>query len=77
MKKLALFFITVYQQTLSFDHGILGKITGMRVCRFYPTCSAYTYTAIERYGLIRGSAKGLHRILRCHPWNKGGYDPVS
>lgn len=77
MKKLVLILITFYQRTFSFDHGLLGKITGVRVCRFHPTCSAYMHTAINRYGLIHGGSKGIRRLLRCHPWHPGGYDPVS
>lgn len=46
-------------------------------CRFYPTCSAYFIQALEKYGVIKGSYLGIKRILKCHPWNPGGYDPLK
>ena len=45
-------------------------------CRFQPTCSNYAITAIERFGAIQGSVLAVKRILRCHPFHPGGYDPV-
>lgn len=46
-------------------------------CIFYPSCSQYTLEAIQKYGAIKGSVMGIKRILRCHPYNKGGFDPVK
>jgi hypothetical protein len=45
-------------------------------CRYVPTCSEYAMEAVERYGALRGSALAVWRVLRCHPFVKGGYDPV-
>ena len=46
------------------------------VCRFTPTCSQYAYEAIKKYGAIKGGFLSIKRILKCHPFHKGGYDPV-
>jgi len=69
--------IRIYQKTLSLDHGVLAKLGFPRVCRFYPSCSEYTYKAVEKFGILKGLFLGLRRILRCHPWNDGGYDPLK
>ena len=47
-----------------------------QTCRFYPSCSAYALTAIERFGIVRGSWLATRRLLRCHPWTPGGVDHV-
>lgn len=46
-------------------------------CRFYPSCSQYMHDAIKKYGLLKGGFAGVKRLLRCHPFNPGGYDPVK
>lgn len=76
MKWLLLKLIKIYQRTLSPDHGMLKHRHPAGFCRFRPTCSQYTYEAIEKYGSIKGSAMGFWRIMRCNPWNEGGDDPV-
>ena len=68
MKLIALFLIRAYQATLS---PLLGAH-----CRFHPTCSQYTYEAITKYGALKGTAIGVRRLLRCHPFHAGGFDPV-
>lgn len=45
-------------------------------CRFHPSCSQYAVEAIEAHGSLRGSGLALRRLLRCHPWHAGGFDPV-
>jgi len=69
--------IKLYQKTLSLDHGPLRKFFTHGYCKFHPTCSQYTYEAVNEYGVIIGLIKGAWRVLRCNPWNEGGYDPVK
>ena len=77
MKFLSLKLIRLYQKTLSFDHGPLSFLYSEGFCRFQPTCSQYSYEAIAKYGFLKGGWLGLKRICRCHPWAKGGWDPVK
>ena len=53
----------------------LSPLLGVN-CRFYPSCSHYCKTAIEQFGLVKGAYLSIGRLLRCHPWCEGGYDPV-
>ena len=69
MKNLILQLIRFYRRHLS---GLKRAPT----CRFIPTCSQYTIEAIEKYGVCKGGALALWRVLRCNPFCKGGYDPV-
>ena len=70
---------------MSFRSYIKGLIRGYQrwispwlpqACRFYPTCSEYMLQAIEKHGVWRGIMKGLWRLMKCHPFHHGGYDPV-
>lgn len=76
IKNFILILIKIYQRTLSFDHGIFHLLFPYGFCRFYPTCSEYSFRAIKKYGLFKGSLKAFWRILRCNPFSKGGWDPV-
>jgi putative membrane protein insertion efficiency factor len=75
-KLLVLKSIRVYQRLFSPDHGPLRVLYPHGFCRFYPSCSQYTYEAVEQLGIIRGLSLGTWRVLRCTPWSKGGHDPV-
>ena len=76
MKKVLIGLIKFYQKTLSRDTGWLSYFYSERTCRFHPTCSQYMLESIERFGSLKGVWVGLKRIIRCHPWNSGGIDPV-
>lgn len=68
MRRALIFCIDAYRYLLS---PWLG-----RNCRFYPSCSCYAREALQRHGVVKGLWLGIRRILRCHPWHPGGYDPV-
>lgn len=72
--RLAAGFVRAYQLTVSPAlHALFGPGSG---CRFEPTCSCYAREALFKHGFFPGCRIALKRILRCHPWNPGGYDPV-
>lgn len=68
MKRLLLALIALYRYAFS---PMLG-----RRCRFFPSCSEYAADALQKHGLGRGCRLAIQRLLRCHPWNAGGFDPV-
>ena len=68
IRALLLGLIRAYQYLIS---PLLGP-----VCRFYPSCSAYTFEAVKIHGAAKGLYMGIRRLARCHPLNPGGYDPV-
>lgn len=78
MKQIILKLIKLYQKS-SFLNNELFKTLFMtdQVCKFEPTCSRYTYQAVDKYGVMKGLYFGIKRIIRCHPWSKGGYNPVK
>jgi putative membrane protein insertion efficiency factor len=69
LKKAILALILIYQNTISLTLG--------PCCRFYPSCSSYAIESIERFGIIHGVWLSFKRLIKCHPLNSGGYDPVS
>ncbi|HAA24865.1 MAG TPA: membrane protein insertion efficiency factor YidD [Ruminiclostridium sp.] len=69
MKPIILFFIELYRKYIS-------PLKVIKACRFYPTCSAYAYDAINTYGVSKGILLAMKRIAKCHPFHPGGYDPL-
>ena len=70
MKKILICLIKFYRRHIS-------PIKGGGCCRFIPTCSEYALEAVEKYGAFKGSLLAIKRILKCHPFHKGGYDPLK
>ncbi len=68
MKKILIFLVKAYRKYVS--------PARQPCCRFTPTCSAYALEALEKYGAVKGSWLALKRLCKCHPFHKGGYDPV-
>ncbi|HCC22489.1 TPA: membrane protein insertion efficiency factor YidD [Candidatus Uhrbacteria bacterium] len=70
--------IRLYQLTISPDHSFLGKrFFPNGYCQYWPSCSAYGYQAVEKYGILRGLGRAVWRVTRCNPWSKGGIDEVK
>ena len=70
MKKILIFIVKLYRKFIS-------PLKIQPTCRFYPTCSQYSLEALEKYGTIKGSYLSVKRIVRCNPFNPGGYDPLK
>lgn len=69
MKRFLIFLIKMYRRFIS-------PLKGRPSCIYVPTCSSYAITALEKYGVLKGTYLAVKRVLRCHPFAKGGYDPV-
>ncbi|MFZ7102984.1 MAG: membrane protein insertion efficiency factor YidD [Peptococcaceae bacterium] len=67
--KILIKIIIIYQKFISPLKG--------RTCRFYPTCSEYALQSVSKYGFLKGGFLSLKRIVKCHPFHPGGYDPVK
>ncbi|MCA9371526.1 membrane protein insertion efficiency factor YidD [Candidatus Woesebacteria bacterium] len=78
VKRVVLVSIRLYQKTSFFHRAIFKQLfISDAACRFHPTCSEYTYQAVEKYGVLKGLWLGINRIVRCHPWSEGGEDPIQ
>jgi putative membrane protein insertion efficiency factor len=74
MTKILIFFIDLYQKTLSPDHGWMKSKHPHGYCKYYPSCSEYTRQSLKKYGAFIGLYMGFKRILKCNPWSQGGID---
>ena len=76
VSRLAVGLISLYQRTISPDHGPLRGLVLFGACRYQPTCSEYVKEAIRQFGMVKGSILAARRITRCHPLGGHGHDPV-
>ena len=74
-RETSVFFINIWQKTLSPDHGPLRVFFVNGGCKFTPTCSDYGKEAFRKFGFVKGFIKTSWRVMRCNPWSKGGFDP--
>ena len=70
MKIILIYLVKFYRRFIS-------PLKGNGCCRFVPTCSEYALQALEKYGALKGSYLAIRRILKCHPFHEGGYDPLE
>ncbi|NMA67216.1 MAG: membrane protein insertion efficiency factor YidD [Clostridiaceae bacterium] len=67
----------ILRSIIIFYQKFISPLKGRPTCRFYPTCSNYALEALTRYGAFKGSYLAIRRLLKCHPFHPGGYDPVK
>jgi len=68
---------TILLSLIRFYRKFISPLKGRATCRFYPTCSQYAMEAVSRYGALKGGFLTVKRLLKCHPFHPGGYDPVN
>ena len=76
MKYILIKLITVYQKTLSPDHGLLRVKYPYGFCRFYPSCSEYAITALQKHGTLKGTTLSIKRIIKCNPFVEPQIDKI-
>jgi len=76
IKKIALALIKIYQKTLSPDHGLLQGFFPYGACKYHPTCSQYSYEAINKFGILKGAYYSIKRVIRCNPFSNGGIEQI-
>lgn len=67
----------LFMSIIRFYRRYISPLKGAPSCRFVPTCSQYAYEAFEKYGTLKGAYLTVRRLLKCHPFHKGGYDPLE